>query len=160
MHSWRKFGWEAVVFMYTWKSHHIQTEKQGVSLHFFTEGLQTGPCSFLHWSSGDSVKWEEAATRGGCSKVTFTAGEWAQRWWKHKEKGWAEQHKLHPHSPPSIPPTQRNWSQKTPQIFFWPCKTLMFNVLASWKWEYQSLPSCSVKCSMKCSACGRTDVCY
>lgn len=130
--------------------------KTRVSLHFFFHGRTANgvPCSFLHnWSSGDSVKGEGAAPGGGCSKVTFAAGVWAHSWGEHEEKGWAEQHRAFPCCganrlhPPSLP-QKGNQSLKTPQVFFWPCKTLMFNVVESWKWEHQSSPSCSVKCSM------------
>lgn len=62
--------------MYMWKSHHIPTEKQGEIVCIFSwKYCKKSPCSFFHnHSSGDPVKWEEAATGGGCSKVTFTAG--------------------------------------------------------------------------------------
>lgn len=135
-----------------------------VSLHFLAEGLQTGPCSFLHnWPTGYCVKWKKQPQEVAVPQVPF------QQVWELPADGNtkgkdgqsstgpfpAAVTRLQPRSSPSIPPTERKWALKMPPVFFWPWKTLMLNVLGSWKWEYQSLRSCSVKCSMNCSAYGR-----
>lgn len=154
--------------MYTWKSHHIQTGKQGELVCFFFCGrtangslqLSSQPIFRKLCETGRSIH----RSGGGCSKVTLPSGVWAHSKREQEEKGWAEQHGAFPccgasmeifPSLPSSLPKKGIGHYKTPQIFFWPCKTLTFSVPESWKWEYQSLPSCSVKCSMNCSAYGR-----
>lgn len=149
--------------MYTWKSHHIQTEKQGELVCIFSrKDCKRVPAAFFTTDlqetlrNGKKQPQEVAVPELPLQQVCEPTAD-GNTWRKDGQSSTGPFPAVGPtgsiHAP--LPPTERNRSLKTPQTFFWPCKTLMFNVLESWKWEYQSLPSCSVKCSMNCSAYGR-----
>lgn len=149
--------------MYMWKSHHIQTEKQGELVSIFSwKDCKRVPAAFSTtdlqgtlWN-GKKQPQEVAVPKLPSQQVCEPTADGNTRR-KDGQSSTGPFPAVGPtgsiHAP--LPPTERNRSLKPPQIFFWPCKTLVFNALESWKWEYQSLPSCSVKCSMNCSAYGR-----
>lgn len=134
------------------------------SLRFFTEGLQTGS---LQLSSQPLFRRLCGTGRGSHRRWLFQSYLYSrsvslQLMERRGERMGRAARSLSllrgqqdPSMLPSLPPTERNWSLKTPQVFLWPCNTIMFNVLESWEWEHQSLPSCSVECSMSCAAYGR-----